>query len=69
MSTGKVRGIVIGYMIAFLLATTWPGAMLFSKSEPLVMGLPFSLFFIAALILIALALLALLYLSETRSPD
>ncbi len=54
-------------MLVFLLATTWPGAMLFNRVQPFVLGLPFNLFFIALLIIGALGLLAVLYVSEQSS--
>ena len=56
-------------MLFFLLATTWPGATLINHVEPLVLGLPFNLFFIALLIMIALGLLTALYISEQRAEE
>ena len=61
-----MRRLVAAYMLLFLLATTWPGATLFNQATPFVLGLPFNLFVLASLISVALCLLALLYLSETR---
>lgn len=58
----------MAYMAVFLVAVTWPGAMLFNSVEPLVLGLPFNLFLIALLILGALCLLACLYICE-KSAD
>ncbi len=69
MSIRAVRGLVAAYMLVFLLAVTWPGAMLFNKAEPFVIGLPFNLFVLAGLITVALGLLALLYVSENRGND
>ena len=56
-------------MVVFLAGTTYPGVTLFNQVEPLVIGLPFNLFMLALLIVIALMLLAALYVSETRSQD
>ena len=67
MSIRTVRWIVASYMLFFLLATTWPGAMLINRVQPLILGLPFNLFFIASLIIVALGLLTALYFSEQRS--
>lgn len=64
-----VRGLVSAYMLLFLLATTWPGASVFNRAEPLVLGLPFNLFVLAMLISVALVMLAALYISETRAQD
>lgn len=66
MSIKAVRWAVVAYMVLFLLATTWPGAAYFNNIEPLVLGLPFNLFFIAMLIVGGLAMLVALYVSEQR---
>ena len=57
------------YMVIFLAGTTYPGVTLFNQVEPLVIGLPFNLFMLALLIVIALVLLGALYITETRSQD
>lgn len=67
MSVKAVRALVLAYMIVFLLATTWPGAMMFNSVTPLILGLPFNLFMIAILIVLAIALLTALYVSEQRT--
>ena len=64
-----VRMIVAAYLALFMVGTTFPGATLFNQVEPLVIGLPFNLFMLALLIVIALMLLIALYISETRSQD
>ena len=64
-----MRRIVAAYVVVFLAATTYPGVTLFNQVEPLVIGLPLNLFMLALLIVIALMLLAALYVSETRSQD
>ena len=69
MSVKTVRWITAAYMLFFLLATTWPGATLMNHVEPFVLGLPFNLFFIALLIVIALGLLTALYMSEQRTGE
>ncbi|MEL6324874.1 MAG: hypothetical protein AAFQ84_11665 [Pseudomonadota bacterium] len=67
MSVRTIRWGVAAYMLVFLLATTWPGALLLNRVQPFVLGLPFNLFCIALLIMGALGLLAVLYVSEQRS--
>ena len=67
MSVRTVRWVVSAYMLVFLGLSTWPGAQLINKPTPLVLGLPFNLFFIGLMITVAIALLVLLYLSEQRS--
>ena len=66
VSIRAVRGLVAAYMLAFLFTTIWPGAQLYNRPEPFIIGLPFNLFVLASLITVALGLLALLYFSETR---
>lgn len=56
-------------MLLFLIATTWPGAMVFNQIQPLVLGLPLNLFVIALLIAGALCLLAALYLCEKSAEE
>lgn len=58
---------VLTYMLLFLLATIWPGALLFNQIQPLILGLPFNLFFIALLITGGLGALTALYFSEKRT--
>lgn len=66
MSVHAVRWVVAIYMLFFLLMTIWPGAILINKVEPMVLGLPFNLFFIALLIVCAIGVLIALYVSEQR---
>lgn len=69
MSIRAVRWAFTAYMLIFLGATTWPGAQLINKATPIILGLPFNLFVIATLIVIALGMFAALYFSEKRSGD
>lgn len=69
MKARTVRWWVAAYTLVFLFLTTWPGALIFNRVEPLILGLPFNLFCLALLILIALGMLTALYLSEQRSED
>ena len=66
MSKLAVRGIVAVYLLVFLFGTTWPGTTLYNSATPFVLGLPFNLFVLAALVATALAVLAALYFSEKR---
>ena len=69
MSVRAVRLLTTAYMIAFLLAVTWPGFLLFNRVTPIILGLPFNLFCIALFILIGMGVLYLLYKSEQRASD
>jgi hypothetical protein len=48
------------YHLAMLYFVTWPGILPFAKSEPLVLGLPFTMAWIAAWIAGSVVVLALL---------
>lgn len=63
----SVRWSVALYTLVFLALTTWPGATIINQVKPFVLGLPFNLFAIGALIMGALVLLTALYLSEARA--
>lgn len=64
-----IRWLTAIYMGIFLIAMTWPGFMLFNRVTPLIFGLPFNLFCIALFIIIAMAVLFLLYRSEQACVD
>ena len=57
------------YIFVFVFLTTWPGAQIVQDATPFVIGLPFNLFVIAALILFGIAALGALYVSENRRED
>lgn len=69
MSNRTVRWLTAVYMIAFLLAVTWPGFLLFNRVTPIILGLPFNLFFIALLITVGMGVLFILYRSEQRRDE
>ena len=66
MSIRAVRILTAIYMVAFLIAVTWPGFQLFNHVKPLILGLPFNLFCIALFIIIGMVILFALYRSEQR---
>ena len=55
-----IRRIAIGVFLLYLLAVTWPVSTLFRSSEPLVFGLPLSMAWPVAWILIGLIMLLVL---------
>ena len=65
----RIRLAVVAYMIFFLGVTTWPGVMLVNRVQPLILGLPFNLFFLALIIMGALVLLAALYRAEQSARE
>ena len=67
MGIRAVRRLTIAYMIAFLLAVTWPGFLIFNHVQPIIFGLPFNLFCIALLVVGGMAVLLLLYRAENNN--
>jgi len=61
-----VRRLVVAFFLLFLLAVTWPGMLPFNRIEPLVLGLPFSMAWIAFWVLLAAGVLYLLERVEER---
>ena len=55
-----IRRLAIGVFLIYLLAVTWPVATLFRKPEPLLFGLPLSMAWPVAWILIGLITLLVL---------
>ena len=47
MNTRSVRRGAALFFLLFILAVTWPGMLPFNRIQPLVFGLPFSMFWIA----------------------
>ena len=61
-----IRRLVIGFFLVNLLAVTWPGAALFHTAEPLVFGLPLSMAWPIAWILMGWVVLMVLDYFENR---
>ena len=61
-----IRRLAIGVFLFYLLAVTWPFASLFRSPEPLVFGLPLSMAWPVAWILIGLIMLLVLDHFENR---
>lgn len=69
MSLRTARALTGTYFVLMLVFVTWPGLVPFSRVEPLVLGLPFSMAWIAAWIAGSVVVLALLDRVEKRSRD
>jgi hypothetical protein len=74
--SGKGNGIVrltrIGtavFFILFVLAVTWPGMVPFNRIEPLVLGLPFSMFWIALWVFCSFLVLVVVDRVESRARE
>lgn len=44
--SAPLRWAAAGYLLAFALAVTWPGALLINRVQPLILGLPFNMVWI-----------------------
>lgn len=62
----RIYGALTLFFVTVLLALTWPVYTLFSGIRPLVLGMPFSLFYIVAVLVLSFLVLLGLYLWEER---
>jgi hypothetical protein len=71
VSLRTARGLTAAYFTAALVAVTWPGLLPFARIRPFVLGLPFSMAWIAAWIAGSVVVLYLLDRVERghRGPD
>lgn len=69
MSLKTARVLAGAYFVLMLLSVTWPGLVPFSRVEPLIFGLPFSMAWIAAWIAGSVIVLYLLDRVENRHAD
>ena len=66
MNRPLIRRLAVGVFLVYLLVVIWPVAILFRSAEPLVFGLPFSMAWPVAWILIGFAMLLVLDYSENK---
>ena len=57
------------FFVLFVLAVTWPGMIPFNRIHPMVLGLPFSMFWIALWVFASFLVLVLVDRVEDRSRD
>jgi TRAP-type C4-dicarboxylate transport system permease small subunit len=62
----KVYKIIVLYFIAAFAATMWPIYPLFSRIRPMLLGIPFSLFYLVVIISLTFLVLLAVYLWEYR---
>ena len=63
----RIYRCVLGFFVLVFVAMIWPVAALFSQVRPLVIGLPFYLFYLTVLLVGTFAVLLGLYLWENRT--
>ena len=61
-----IRRLALGFFLLYLLAVTWPAATLFRSPEPMVFGLPLSMAWPIAWIVIAFIVLLVLDYFENK---
>ena len=69
MTRSLIRRLAIGVFLLYLLAVTWPGATLFRAAEPLVLGMPLSMVWPIAWIIVGWITLMVLEHLENRDQD
>jgi len=69
VSVRSVRLVATIFFIAFALAVTWPAMIPFNRIEPLVFGLPFSMFWIACWVAVSFLVLVWVDRSEERARE
>ena len=60
MKVRLARGGAIVFLLLFVVAVTWPGMTPFNTIEPLVLGLPFSMAWIAIWVVLSFVVLVIL---------
>ena len=66
MNLATARGLTVGYLVLATIFVTWPGVVPFARIEPLILGLPFSMAWIAGWIAGVVPVLFLLDRVERR---
>lgn len=69
MTLRTARVLTGAYLVLFLIAVTWPGALVAARVHPLVLGLPFAFFWCVAWIACSVPVLYLLDRVERRHRD
>jgi hypothetical protein len=69
MTVRFARRLVFVMLGLYAVLLTWPGLVPFNRIEPLVLGLPFVLFWITLWVMLMGVALALLDRAETRAED
>ena len=62
----RVYGAATFYFLAVAAAMMWPIYGLFSRVRPMLLGMPFSLFYLATLLVVSFVVALALYLWEER---
>ena len=69
MSVRWIRGGAILFFLLFVVGVTWPGMIVGNRIFPLILGLPFSMVWIASWVGLSFFVLVILDRTEGRGPD
>lgn len=67
MSLPAARSLAALFFAGYVVFLTWPGVVPFNRIHPFVLGLPFSLFWVAAWVAAGALVLWILHRAETRA--
>lgn len=62
----RVYGAVVAWFVVALALMTWPAMVPMARVRPLVLGMPFALFWLAVILVISFAVALALFAWETR---
>jgi preprotein translocase subunit SecY len=66
LSVRTARVLAVAYFVLFAAAVTWPGMVPFNRIRPLILGLPFSLAWIALWVTGGVFVLWMLHVAERK---
>jgi hypothetical protein len=69
VSVSWIRGGAILFFLLFVAGVTWPGMILGNRIFPLILGLPFSMVWIASWVALSFFVLVILDRTEGKGPD
>lgn len=69
MRVSTARALTVAFFLLYAVAVTWPGAVPFNRVRPLVLGLPFSMAWVAAWVAAGGVVLWLLDRVEARERE
>lgn len=65
----RTRWAVAVFFLAYAAAVTWPGALPLNRIRPLILGMPLSMVWVAAWLVLSFGVLLVLDWMETREED
>lgn len=69
MSARAARILVAAFFVGYTVFLTWPGALPFNRIRPLVLGLPFSMVWVAIWVALSVPVLLILHHAEAADEE